>query len=69
MDLQTIENALRDIHYPINKQELLQEVEQKGLAELTPLVHQLPQQEFQSVEEVMEKLPLSQVTDDVLKDL
>jgi len=59
MDLEMIEGALGQINYPVSKGELLQEVEDKGMSELRPLLNKLPDgQTFDSAEEVMQHLPV-----------
>ena len=59
MDMQAITSALQEIHYPIDKNQLMQELEQKGLAEGKELLAKIPgNQMFTSAEEVMQKVPL-----------
>ena len=58
MDMQEIEKLMQEVHFPITKQQLVQEAEQKGMQEAKPLFEKLPEQTFGSAEEVMRKLPL-----------
>ena len=58
MDMQSIENLIKEVHYPITKQELIQFAEQKDMAEAKDLFAKLPEQTFGSAEEIMSKLPL-----------
>jgi hypothetical protein len=62
MDMQTIQSVLQDIHYPITKDELIEEIKKRGVPEILPLIrNELPPQTFNSVEEIMDKLPLSNI--------
>jgi hypothetical protein len=61
MDTEVIMNVLRDIQFPIHKDQLLQAVEQKGALELLPMLKQLPAATFGSAEEVVDKLGASDI--------
>jgi len=62
MDMQTIASLLQEIQYPIDKNQLMQEFEQKGLSEGKDLLAQIPGNEtFNSAEEVMQKLPIENI--------
>jgi hypothetical protein len=69
MDIQYVEHLLGDLHYPIDKSQLLQEVEKKGAAEAMPLLSKLPEQKFGSAEEIMQKLPLGSIGGSIMSEL
>ncbi|MBA2679669.1 MAG: DUF2795 domain-containing protein [Ktedonobacteraceae bacterium] len=54
IDTMQLENALRDLEYPITKDELVEKLEQHGLNEQARMaVQQLPNHQFRSVGEIM----------------
>lgn len=58
MNTQIIQEVLQDIHYPITKDELIEEAKKRA-PEILPMIQEhLPQQTFHNAEEIMSKLPL-----------
>jgi hypothetical protein len=73
MDIQHITDELHSIesefHFPITKQELITLAESKPISdEAKELLHHLPEQEFGSLEEIIQKLPFGAEIEGAVKN-